>query len=216
MWTVPNPCLVLLFHAVLLSLLLLPLKTTCSATTQAEALLQWKNSFSVSPPSLSSWSLPHLHNLCNWTSITCDATTGTVSRIDLSNGNMSGSIAQFNFTPFANITHFNLKSNNFDGPIPIAIGTLAKLVFLDLSDNSFQGSLPVEIGNLKELQYLSLFNNNLNGTIPSQVSNLQKLRYLDLGSNYFVDSDFSAMPLLKHLGLSYNEFKLEFPQFVLN
>ncbi|MBA0640184.1 hypothetical protein Goklo_023147 [Gossypium klotzschianum] len=78
--------------------------------------------------------------------------------------------------------------------------------------------MPGEIGNLTELQYLSLFNNSLNGTIPFQVSNLQKLRYLDLGFNYFIDPDsfdFSGMPLLIHFGLAYNEFELEFPQFIL-
>lgn len=76
-----------------------------------------------------------------------------------------------------------------------------------------------DIGNLTELQYLSLFNNSLNGTIPPQVSNLLKLRYLDLGFNYFVDPDsfdFSAVPLLIHLGLAYDEFELEFPRFILN
>ncbi|MBA0548881.1 hypothetical protein Golob_019948 [Gossypium lobatum] len=163
-----------------------------STRTQAEAILQWKSSLSFSPPSLDSWSFSNLNNLCNRTFITCDGATRAVSQIDLSYGNLSSSIARFNFTPFANLTLFNLNSNNIDGSIPIAIGTLSNL---------------------------SLFNNSLNGTIPFQVSNLQKLRYLDLGFNYFVDPDsfdFSGIPLLIHLGLAYNEFELEFPQFILN
>ncbi|KAG4138833.1 hypothetical protein ERO13_D07G157300v2 [Gossypium hirsutum] len=190
-----------------------------STRTQAEALLQWKSSLSFSPPSLDSWSFSNLNNLCNWTFITCDGATRAVSQIDPSYGNLSGSIAHFNFTSFANLTLFNLNSNNIDGSIPVAIGTLSKLVVLDLSNNSFQRNMRGEIGNLTELQYLSLFNNSLNGTIPFQVSNLQKLRYLDIGFNYFVDPDsfnFSGMPLLIHLGLAYNEFELEFPQFILN
>ncbi|MBA0704488.1 hypothetical protein Golax_016742 [Gossypium laxum] len=163
-----------------------------STRTQAEALLQWKSSLSFSPPSLDSWSFSNLNNLCNWTFIICDGATGAVSQTDLSYGNLSGSIACFIFTPFANLTLFNLNSNNIDGSVPIAIGTLSNL---------------------------SLFNNSLNGTIPFQVSNLQKLRYLDLGFNYFVDPDsfdFLGIPLLIHLGLAYNEFELEFPQFILN
>lgn len=127
--TFPNPGLVLLFNVVLFSLL--PLKTTSSIQTQAEALLQWKSSLSFSPPSLDSGSLSNLNNLCNWTSITCGGATGAVSQIDLSYGYLSGSIARFNFTPFANLTLFNLNSNNIDGSIPVAIGTLSKLVVLD-------------------------------------------------------------------------------------
>ncbi|TYG61856.1 hypothetical protein ES288_D07G182200v1 [Gossypium darwinii] len=214
--TFPNPCLVLLFNVVLLSLL--PLKTMFSTRTQAEALLQWKSSLSFSSPSLDSWSFSNLNNLCNWTFITCDGATRAVSQIDPSYGNLSGSIAHFNFTSFANLTLFNLNSNNIDGSIPVAIGTLSKLVVLDLSNNSFQRNMRGEIGNLTEL-LLNLFNNSLNGTIPFQVSNLQKLRYLDIGFNYFVDPDsfnFSGMPLLIHLGLANNEFELEFPQFILN
>ncbi|PPD85036.1 hypothetical protein GOBAR_DD18025 [Gossypium barbadense] len=194
-------------------------KTMFSTRTQAEALLQWKSSLSFSPPSLDSWSFSNLNNLCNWTFITCDGATRAVSQIDPSYGNLSGSIAHFNFTSFANLTLFNLNSNNIDGSIPVAIGTLSKLVVLDLSNNSFQRNMRGEIGNLTELQYLSLFNNSLNGTIPFQVSNLQKLRYLDIGFNYFVDPDsfnFSGMPLLIHLGLANNELELEFPQFILN
>ncbi|KAL4352862.1 hypothetical protein GQ457_06G028630 [Hibiscus cannabinus] len=99
----------LLFHVVLLSLL--PLKITCSARTQAEALIRWKNTLSVVPPSLDSWSLSNLNNLCNWTSITCDDATATVSQINLSNSDLSGSISQFNFTPFANVTRLDLKNN---------------------------------------------------------------------------------------------------------
>ncbi|OMP03191.1 hypothetical protein COLO4_10591 [Corchorus olitorius] len=196
---------------------------TCSSgRNQAEALLQWKKSFYFfSPPPLNSWSLSNINNLCNWTFITCDYTTRTVSEINLSNADMAGSIAQFNFTPFANLTCFDLKNNNLEGPIPSAIATLSKLLVLDLSNNSFIGAIPLEIGLLTELQYLNLYYNDLNGTIPPQVTNLPKVRYLNLGGNYFVSSEsdwshFLPMPCLTYLSLSFNDLAFEFPRFILN
>nr|KJB10012.1 hypothetical protein B456_001G180300 [Gossypium raimondii] len=138
-----------------------------------------------------------------WTFITCDGATRAVSQIDLSYGNLSGSIARFNFTSFSNLTLFNLNSNNIDGSIPVAIGTLLKLVVLDLSNNSFQRNMPGEIGNLTELQYLSLFNNSLNGTIPFQVSNLQKLRL----SGSIPESLYTNLSHLKYLSLYGNSFE---------
>ncbi|KAE8681751.1 Detected protein of unknown function [Hibiscus syriacus] len=192
---------------------------TCSAGTQAEALIRWKNTLLSSSPSLNSWSLSNLNNLCDWTSITCDDATATVSQINLFNSDMSGSISQFNFTPFTSLTRFDLKNNTMDGPIPASIGTLSKLLVLDLSSNSFQGELPVEMGGLRELQYLSLSNNNLSGAVPPEVSNLQNVRHLDLGHNYFVSSDWSgflSMPSLTYLSLANNALESEFRRFIFD
>ncbi|KAJ0052760.1 hypothetical protein Pint_01676 [Pistacia integerrima] len=205
-----------LFQILLFSLL--SLKITASPRTQGEALIRWKNTFSFQPSSLASWSLTNVNNLCNWTSIVCDS-TGTVSEINLSGENITGVLTEFNFTEFATLTRFDLSSNNIDGDIPSAIGSLAKLAYLDLSSNFFEGIIPSDIARLTELEYLNLFNNYFNGTIPHQLSNLQKVWYLDLGANLLESPDwsnFSAMPSLQHLSLYYNELHLEFPSFVLN
>ncbi|GLU07796.1 hypothetical protein SLE2022_247430 [Rubroshorea leprosula] len=197
----------------------LPLKITASPRTQAEALIQWKNSLSFSPPSLNSWSTNNIGNLYNWTSITCDSSTGMVSEINLSNVNITGSLAQFNFTLFPTLTHFDLHNNNLVGSIPPAIGNLSKLTHLDLSNNNLINIVPVEIGQLTELQYVNLFNNSLNGSIPYQVSYLQKVWYLELGWNYLTKPDWSKfldMPLLIHLGFSNDALKLVFPPFITN
>ncbi|KAH7517433.1 hypothetical protein FEM48_Zijuj09G0064400 [Ziziphus jujuba var. spinosa] len=210
-----NYPLLLLLHVLLLSLL--PLKTTSSARTQAEALLQWKNSLSSPPASLNSWSLTNLNNLCNWSSIVCDNSIGTVSQIDLPNLNVTGTLTQLNFTPFLNLSVFNLNNNSLSGPIPAAIGNLSKLTLLDIGNNFFAGEIPLEISRLTELRYLSFHNNNLKGTIPYQLSNLQKLWYLDLGSNYLESPDwskFSAMPSLTYLDLYLNSLDSEFPDFI--
>ena len=108
------------FHILLLSLL--PVRITSSPTTQAEALVKWKNSLSP-PSSLNSWYLTNLNNLCNWKAIVCH-TTGTVSEIKLSDANLSGKLTQFDFTSFYNLTHLDLNNNTLGGSIPPAIGNL--------------------------------------------------------------------------------------------
>ncbi|CAL9023442.1 unnamed protein product [Prunus brigantina] len=208
--------LLLLLHIFLLALL--PFKAISSPKTQAEALVNWKNTFASAPPSLSSWSLTNLNNLCNWTAIVCDHSSKQVSQIDLSNFNISATLTRFNFTPFLNLTQFNLNGNNFTGPIPSAIGKLSKLTTLDLGDNSFH-EIPVEIGKLTELKYLSFYGNSLSGTIPYQLSNLQKVQFLILGrNNFFLETpvwyQFSGMPSLTYLDLSGNHLYSEFPEFI--
>ncbi|XP_021831982.1 MDIS1-interacting receptor like kinase 2-like [Prunus avium] len=206
-----NPTfLLLLLHIFLLALL--PFKAISSPKTQAEALLSWKNTFdfSYAPSSLPSWSLTNLNNLCNWTAIVCDQSSKQVSQIDLSYFDISATLTHFNFTPFLNLTQFNLNGNNFRGPIPSAIGNLSKLTTLDLGDNYFEQEISVEIGKLTEL--------NLSGTIPYQLSNLQKVQFLILGANYLLEnpdwSKFSGMPSLTYLDLSLMSLSSEFPEFI--
>ncbi|CAB4321745.1 unnamed protein product [Prunus armeniaca] len=209
--------LLLLLHIFLLALL--PFKAISSPKTQAEALLSWKNTFYDAPPSLTSWSLTNLNNLCNWYAIVCDQNSEQVSQIDLSNFNIDATLTDFNFAPFLNLTQFNLNGNNFGGPIPSAIGNLSKLTTLDLGNNFFGQEIPVEISKLTKLKYLSFFNNSLTGAIPYQLFNLQNVQFLILGrNNFFFEtpgwSKFSGMPSLTYLDLSGNYFHSVFPKFI--
>ncbi|CAL0309783.1 unnamed protein product [Lupinus luteus] len=195
-------------------------RLSASQITEAEALVKWKNSLTPPlPPSLTSWSLNTIDNLCSWYAITCDNTNTTVTEINLSGSNLNGTLYNLDFSSLPNITSFNLNSNNFSGSIPSAIGNFSKLTFLDLGDNYFGDTLPSELGQLKELQYLSFYINNLNGIIPYQLMNLPKVLYLDFASNYFISSpnwyQYSCMPSLTHLGLNYNLFTFEFPSFIV-
>ncbi|KAB2622943.1 LRR receptor-like serine/threonine-protein kinase [Pyrus ussuriensis x Pyrus communis] len=189
-----------LYMLLLLSALPLIKPTSISPRKQAESLVKWKDdwSSSSSPPSLlNSWSLTNLNSLCNWTAISCSKTR-TISKIDLSNMQIDGTLSLFDFPSFPNLTHFNLNGNYFHGPIPS------------------------EIDQVTELQYLNLRNNSLSGTIPYQLSNLQKVRYMDLGLNYFISADqdwseFAGMPSLTYLAMSMigdNLYHSEFPEFI--
>ncbi|RXH98219.1 hypothetical protein DVH24_010544 [Malus domestica] len=173
--------------------------------------------FNYSPSPLHSWSFANLDNLCNWTAIVCHRNTKTVSKIDLSNLGIIATLTNFNFTPFLNLTHFNLSHNNFQGPIPSAIGNLSMLTILDLGNNFFEQEIPAEIGLLTKLEYLSFFNNSLKGTIPYQLSNLQKVQFLLLAENDLKTSNwskFSGMHSLPHLDLHQNAIHSEFPEFI--
>ncbi|CAL9023428.1 unnamed protein product [Prunus brigantina] len=204
--------LLLLLHIFLLALL--PFKAISSPKTQGEALVSWKNTFASAPPSLPSWSLTNLNNLCNWYAIVCDKNSKQVSQIDLSNLNISATLTHFNFTPFLNLAQFNLYGNNFTGPVPSAIGNLSKLTTLDLGNNFFDYQIPVEIGKLTELKYLSF-----SGTIPYQLSNLQKVQFLILGGISISEtpdwSKFSGMPSLTYLDFYLSSLSdSEFPEFI--
>ncbi|XP_048435754.1 probable leucine-rich repeat receptor-like protein kinase At1g35710 [Pyrus x bretschneideri] len=213
-----------LYMLLLLSALPLIKTTSISPRKQAESLVKWKDdwSSSSSPPSLlNSWSLTNLNSLCNWTAISCSKTR-TVSKIDLSNMQIFGTLSLFDFSSFPNLTHFNLNGNDFHGPIPYTIGSLCRLTSLDLGNNFFYYQIPSEIDQVTELQYLNLRNNRLSGTIPYQLSNLQKVRYMDLGLNYFNNTDqdwseFAGMPSLTYLAMSMQRDSLyhsEFPEFI--
>ncbi|KAJ1416639.1 Protein kinase-like domain superfamily [Sesbania bispinosa] len=199
---------VLLFHILVISLL--PLKITSSPRTEAEALVKWKNSLSPPlPPPLNSWSLANLGNLCSWYAVVCDNTNSTVSEINFSGANLTGTLTGLDFASLPNLTSLNFNGNNFGGSIPSSIGKLSKLTFLDLGHNLFEDTLPSELGQLRELQYLSFYFNNLNGTIPYQLTNLPKLEYLNLtncGLEGKLSSNLSRLSHLKELRIGNNMF----------
>ncbi|XP_050145540.1 MDIS1-interacting receptor like kinase 2-like isoform X1 [Malus sylvestris] len=209
------------FHYILLLLSALPLikTTSTSPEKQAESLIKWKDDLSSSswPPSLlNSWSLTNLNSLCNWTAIACTK-TNTVSKIDLSNMQITGTLALFDFSLFPNLTHFNLSGNYFRGPIPSAIGNLSRLTTLDLSgnkfieesQNQFSGPIPPSIGQLRELQYLDLSANSLNSSIPSELGLCTNLTHLSLSSNNLngeLPLSLSNLKSLVQLDLHNNRF----------
>ncbi|KAK9087797.1 hypothetical protein Syun_030191 [Stephania yunnanensis] len=206
-------CYILLL---ILCLFLVPLKTSPTPTTEAQALIRWKTSLVFHSSLLNSWALTKISSLCEWNGITCD-NGGSVTEITLTDMNLSGTLDQFDFTAFPNLTHFVLDHNNLNGKIPSAIASLSKLIFLDLSGNNFYDGIPPEIGKLSEIGFLNLYANSLEGPVPYQISSLQKVWFMDLGSNLltsFDSSRFSSMPYITHLSLSYNNFSGKFPPFI--
>ncbi|XP_052116672.1 receptor-like protein 6 [Arachis duranensis] len=153
---------------------------------ESYALLQFKESFltsksasynPISYPKTASW-VPTT-DCCSWDGIECNELTGHVIGIDLSSGQLYGSMDP-------NSTLFSL----------------VHLRSLNLSDNDFNHSqIPAKIGELSQLRYLNLSHGNENtfsGEVPSQVSQLSNLLSLDLRSYTFGSLPYD---LINHLQL---------------
>ncbi|XP_068321996.1 MDIS1-interacting receptor like kinase 2-like isoform X2 [Pyrus communis] len=211
------------FHYMLLLLSALPLikTTSISPGKQAESLIKWKDDLPSStwPPSLlNSWSLTNLNSLCNWNAIVCTK-TNRVSKIDLSNMQITGTLALFDFSLFPNLTHFNLSGNYFRGPIPSAIGNLSRLTTLDFGNNQFSGPIPDSMGLISGLQYIDLSSNVLQGKIPPSTGKLRELQFLDLSYNSLnssIPSELGLCTNLTYLSLSYNKLNGELPLSLSN
>ncbi len=80
-------------------------------------------------------------SLSSWDGITTAGTPGRVTRLELANESLSGSI-------------------------PSSLGSLFELTHLDLSRNSLTGEIPHELGWLYNLEELRLSGNALTGCIP--------------------------------------------------
>ena len=93
------------------------------------------------------------------------------------------------------VTRLRLGRNGLTGPIPGALGDLARLEELSLRDNRLTGPIPAALGRLTNLDRLNLAGNDLTGSIPAALSRLAKLRGLFLGGN-----DLTAGPIPAWLG----------------
>ncbi|KAJ6865330.1 hypothetical protein NC651_035799 [Populus alba x Populus x berolinensis] len=80
-------------------------------------------------------------------------------------------------------TSADFSSNNFEGPIPDAIGQFAGLHVFNLSHNALTGQIPSSLGNLSQLESLDLSSNQLSGQIPPQLVSLTFLSVLNLSYN---------------------------------
>lgn len=83
-------------------------------------------------------------------------------------------------------TSADFSSNNFEGPIPDAIGKFNALYVLNLSHNVLTGQIPSSLGNLSQLESLDLSSNQLSGQIPAQLTSLTFLSVLNLSYNRLV------------------------------
>ena len=134
---------------------------------QSSALLQLRQEFfekrifsdyyyGVSYPKMKSWKADT--NCCSWDGVTCNAESGQVIDLDLSNSWLNGP----------------LKSNS-------SLFSLCHLQKLNLAYNSFTlSTIPSEFGRLVRLTHLNLSFSYLSGQIPSEISWLSNLVSLDL------------------------------------
>ncbi|XP_027166030.1 MDIS1-interacting receptor like kinase 2-like [Coffea eugenioides] len=120
------------------------------SASEAVGLLKWKGSFQNKNNSLlASWNLQSISgknssNLpCTWAGISC--INGSVSKLNLSEYSIKGSLYNFPFSTLPNLEYLNLRKNQIFGNIPREIGNLTKLIHLDFSVNELSEEIPPEI-----------------------------------------------------------------------
>ncbi|PRQ19123.1 putative protein kinase RLK-Pelle-LRR-XI-1 family [Rosa chinensis] len=180
--------------------------SSASASTEAEALLEWKSSFKTDTQNnLTSWTHSARANAspCNvWTGISCN-TARSVNRINLTNSGIQGTLHEFPFLSFPNLEYVDLSLNKIFDAIPPQISSLSKLIYLDLSYNELSGKIPPEIGLLTNLEVLHLVGNQLNGSIPEEIGQLKYLYELALYTNNLEGSIPTSLGNLSNLNFLF-------------
>eukprot|EP00253_Pinus_taeda_P012307 PITA_12307 len=148
--------------------------------------------------SLSSWNATD-ESPCSWNGVSCDTQSKLLTKINLSNTNISGTLSS-TICGLQNLKELILPGNFFGGPFPYGLLACKRLQTLDLSGNLFVGILSHRIHELAELRHLYLDYNNsleiflqalelwlrkcgLEGEIPPWLGNLTELKSLDLARN---------------------------------
>ncbi|CAN6711049.1 unnamed protein product [Malus baccata var. baccata] len=111
------------------------------------------------------------------------ATLSHVSYLDLSNNNISGSIAFLCVSATTHLSFLNLSYNNLSGELPECFTHLGNLGMLDLSSNALSGKIPSTIGSLFGIETLKLRSNEFVGELPLSLKNCTSLMVLDLADN---------------------------------
>ncbi|KDO58290.1 hypothetical protein CISIN_1g046398mg [Citrus sinensis] len=92
---------------------------------------------------------------------------------------LSGIIPE-SFKNFSNLEVLNLGDNEFVGKIPTWMGEgFTSLLILILRSNKFDGFLPIQLCRLTSLQILDVANNSLSGTMPGCVNNFSAMATID-------------------------------------
>ncbi|XLT64552.1 hypothetical protein HN873_020991 [Arachis hypogaea] len=141
----------------------------------------------------------------------------SLSFLDLSWCQFSGSKIPASFSNLTHLTSLYLSGNGFNGSIPSLLSKLQYLTHLDLSGNAFPGSFPSFLSNLPHLVYLDLSINKLSGQIPNVFDRLANLQFLRLSYNNFqrkLPSSLFALTQLSSLDCSYNEIEGPLPDKV--
>uniref|UniRef100_A0A1J3FF28 non-specific serine/threonine protein kinase n=1 Tax=Noccaea caerulescens TaxID=107243 RepID=A0A1J3FF28_NOCCA len=191
-----------------------------SLIRQAQVLVTLKQSFDAYDPSLDSWNIPNFSSLCSWTGVSCDNLNQSITRLDISNLNISGTLSPEISRLSSSLVFLSVASNNFSGEITKEIYKLSSLEVLNISSNAFEGELePRGFSQMTQLVHLDAYDNSFNGSLPLSLTKLTRLEYLDLGGNFFVGEiprSYGGFLTLKYLSLSGNDLRGRIPNELAN
>ena len=133
------------------------LNVASDSTGEAHALIKWKATLQNHNTSLlPSWTLYPVNStnnsahhktktsLCMWSGISCNH-AGSVIGVNLTSLSLRGTLDEFSFLSFPQLSYLDLSTNELFGTIPPQISNLTKLKHLDLSTNKLFGNIPPEL-----------------------------------------------------------------------
>ncbi|XP_060667258.1 receptor-like protein EIX2 [Ziziphus jujuba] len=140
-----------------------------------------------------------------------------VSKLDLSDNRLSGSISQFLCSSPSepmNMAALYLANNQLSGKLPNCWSKWNNTQVLNLNNNGFNGGIPSSFGSLIFLQSLHLRSNNLSGILSlSSLQNCTNLVTLDLRQNKFEGNIPTWLRTsLRFLIAGFNEFHGHIPE----
>ncbi|XP_058095781.1 receptor-like protein kinase HSL1 [Magnolia sinica] len=197
----------LLLPLFILCLLQTPILPSFSLNEEGLLLHQIKLSFDDPSQVLSNWDARD-PTPCNWTGVTCDPSSLSVTSLSLPSSNLLGPFPSL-LCRLPNLSSISLPDNYINGSLPSSISTCLNLRHLDLSQNLLVGLLPPSLSSIPNLLYLDLSANNFTGSIPRSFATFPRLQSISLVANLLNDTipPFLAnISSLKQLNLSYNPF----------
>ncbi|KAL0404952.1 UNVERIFIED_CONTAM: putative inactive leucine-rich repeat receptor-like protein kinase [Sesamum radiatum] len=156
-----------------------------SAASEAEILLQFKNSIEDPMNTLSGWSNTtaiHHSSICK---------LANLAHLNLAD-NLFNQPIPLHLSECGSLVTLNLTNNLIWGTIPEQISQFKPLQVLDFSRNHVEGKIPESIGSLRQLRVLNLGSNLLSGGVPVVFGNFTELVVLDLSHNPFLVSELPA------------------------
>ena len=141
--------------------------------------------------------------ISSWEGVTTGGTPSRVTKMELGNESLSGSIPPALGTLFE-LTYLDLSSNSLTGDIPPELGWLHNLIRRLLDNNDLSREIPPELGGLSSLRWLAPDNNDLSGEIPAELSSLSFLTELSLGRNDLsgeIPAELGGLSFLTELSL---------------
>ncbi|GAB4834839.1 LRR receptor-like serine/threonine-protein kinase FEI 1 [Ancistrocladus abbreviatus] len=172
------PCVILALMVCILT------NANRALSPDGEALLSFRTSIVSSDGILLQWR-PEDPDPCRWKGVTCNAKSGRVIYLTLSNHKLSGSLPP-DIWKLDHLEVLALHNNNLYGTIPPELGNCTELRALCLQGNYLSGLIPGELGKLTELQHLDISSNSLSGSIPPLLGQLSKLISFNVSSNFLV------------------------------
>ncbi|KAG0471552.1 hypothetical protein HPP92_016098 [Vanilla planifolia] len=191
-----------------------------SSRTEAEALLQFKETIQEDPSGvLSNWRLRT--NPCYWFGVSCNL--GRATQLNLSSRALTGSISLYPLSSLGMLSVLNLSSNSFFINSSSIIELPPALQMLDLSSSGLSGIPPQGFFSTHtSLMHVDLSHNNLTGEFTENLlAESENLQHLDLSFNK-MSSSISGLNFgnsctsLLHVDLSANRLTGAIPVSLSN